>query len=159
MNSFKNENLFKKEALAVAVKFASSKDLRDLNKVFSQVDTDHKGFITTEEIEKTLESLGEFELEQQEIKAIIESLDIHHNKIVNYSEFIASIIDKKKFLTKEKLWATFKFFDKENCGFIHKDNLRKALFYLNTCAQLKNNVLEEELIDEEVDAMLKEVSP
>lgn len=106
-----------------------------------------------------LENINGLELQQQEIKEIIESLDIHHNNIINYSEFIASIIDKKKFLTKDKLWATFKFFDKENCGLIHKANLRKALIYLNTCTQFKNNVLETNVIDDEVDAMLKEVSP
>lgn len=41
MNEYKNENLFKKEALAVAVKFASSKDLKELNNIFSLVDSHH----------------------------------------------------------------------------------------------------------------------
>ena len=35
MNEYKDENLFKKEALAVAVKFASSNDLKDPNSIFS----------------------------------------------------------------------------------------------------------------------------
>lgn len=35
MNEYKDHNLFKKEALAVAVKFASANDLKNSNSIFS----------------------------------------------------------------------------------------------------------------------------
>lgn len=98
-------------------------------------------------------------LNEEEIRTIIDSLDIHHNHIINYSEFIAAIIDKKKFLTKEKLWATFKFFDKDNCGQINKENLKKALMYINTSCQIINKKLDEHLVEEEVEEILSELSP
>lgn len=39
---------------------------------------------------------------------------MNKNDIINYSEFIAATIDLKKFLTLDKLQATFNFFDKDN---------------------------------------------
>jgi Ca2+-binding EF-hand superfamily protein len=31
-------------------------------------------------------------------------------------------------LTKERLWATFKYFDKDNSGLITKENLKNEIF-------------------------------
>eukprot|EP01017_Pseudomicrothorax_dubius_P007415 TRINITY_DN122_c0_g3_i2.p2 TRINITY_DN122_c0_g3~~TRINITY_DN122_c0_g3_i2.p2 ORF type:complete len:152 (-),score=33.56 TRINITY_DN122_c0_g3_i2:91-546(-) len=46
---------------------------------------------------------------------------------LNYQEFIAATMDKKLFLTKEKLTAAFKFFDVDGTGVINMQSLREAL--------------------------------
>lgn len=35
---------------------------------------------------------------------------------INYSEFIAAILDKKIYLDKEKLWNLFQYFDTDSSG-------------------------------------------
>ena len=75
-------------------------------------------------------SLNEIGLEMaaQEIEHLTETLDIHKHNIVNYSHFIAATIDQQRFLTKERIWATFKYFDKNNIGLICKESVKKEVF-------------------------------
>ena len=58
-------------------------------------------------------------------------MDMNHNDIINYSEFIAATIDRDKLVNRKTIQATFQFFDKENSGEINIQNMKKALIYLN----------------------------
>ena len=44
-----------------------------------------------------------FEKGDQAINCIIESMDLNHNDIINYSEFIAATIDRKKLINRERI--------------------------------------------------------
>ena len=49
------------------------------------------------------------------------------NDEINYSEFIAATLDKKIYLSKEKLWNAFKYFDIDNLNKITVSNLSEAM--------------------------------
>ena len=66
-------------------------------------------------------------------------MDIHKHNIVNYSHFIAATIDQQRFLTKERIWATFKYFDKDNSGLISKQNVKKEVFKECAFGEMQND--------------------
>jgi calcium-dependent protein kinase len=90
---------------------------------------------------------------------IVEAMNMNKNGIINYSEFIAATIDLKKFLSLDKLHATFNFFDRDNTGCINAKNIKKALFYLNCGCLISESVSINNFKDEEVVNMIREVAP
>ncbi len=46
---------------------------------------------------------------------------------INYTSFLAMTLESKFYLTKERLWAAFKFFDVDNQNFITINSLREAM--------------------------------
>ena len=75
---------------------------------------------------------------------MIHELDFHDNHKVNYTEFLASQIDLKKFLTIDRLNAIFSTFDTDGSGKITKQNLKDAFTKFG-----------KEITDDEVDKIWK----
>lgn len=48
---------------------------------------------------------------EEEINRIMEVIDTDHNGKIDYTEFITATIDKKNFLSKDRLRAAFQIFD------------------------------------------------
>ena len=63
----------------------------------------------------------------KEINNIMATLHVDKNHEINYSEFIAATLDKKLYLSKEKLWSVFKYFDIDNSNFITANSLKEAM--------------------------------
>lgn len=68
-----------------------------LKEEFEQIDTDHSGYVSINELKKAIENNG-MSKSTEEINAIIEKLDDDGNKLINFTEFLAStvVIDKNK---------------------------------------------------------------
>ena len=49
---------------------------------------------------------------EEEVTKIMSNVDQDHNGRIDYSEFLAATIDKKKLLSKQRLKAAFQIFDK-----------------------------------------------
>ena len=43
-------------------------------------------------------------------------IDSNNNGVIDYTEFIAALLDEKIYLTEEKTYEAFKMFDKDNSG-------------------------------------------
>lgn len=46
---------------------------------------------------------------------------------IKYSEFIAATLDARVYLTKEKLWSLFKYFDPKNNNEITTENIQEII--------------------------------
>jgi Ca2+-binding EF-hand superfamily protein len=68
-----------------------------------------------------------YEDTDKEINNIMATLHVDKNHEINYSEFIAATLDKKLYLSKEKLWSVFKYFDIDNSNFITVNSLKEAM--------------------------------
>ena len=88
------------------VKTASEKEVQDLRAQFQAIDKDGTGMIRAQELHDVLmaQRMG---ASSQEIKDMIDQIDYHNNKKINYSEFLAATIDIKEFLTESRLKAVF----------------------------------------------------
>ena len=62
-----------------------------------------------------------------EIESIINEVDYHGDRRINYCEFLSATISVKKILTSEKLLAIFKQFDTDGTGKITSQNIVEAM--------------------------------
>ena len=97
----------KKAAMTILVKMLDAKEIESLRDIFLNIDKDGTGCISGFELKQAL-SDSNFHLAEKEIQSIIDEVDYHGKKKINYSEFLAATISVKKILTDEKLLAIFK---------------------------------------------------
>ena len=62
-----------------------------------------------------------------EIREMIDQMDYHNNKKINYSEFLAATLDVRSFLTESRLKAVFKQFDTDSSDKITEENIVLAM--------------------------------
>jgi calcium-dependent protein kinase len=61
-----------------------------------------------------------------DLENIFKAIDFHKEGTINYSEFLAATVDKKKALTMQNLWFAFHHFDVDNSGFITEQSLAEV---------------------------------
>jgi calcium-dependent protein kinase len=125
LKEFEGHSVLKKAALNVFVKMLTPKQIMKLKKQFEKIDTDHTGYINSQELYRAMTACN-MEIPAQEIDTIITEVDYQGNKKINYSEFIAATIQTKEILNDSKLMILFKEFDVDNSGKITKPNLKEA---------------------------------
>lgn len=63
---------------------------------------------------------------QEDLDDIFKMIDFDKDGMINYSEFLAATVDKKKALTMQNLWFAFHHFDVENSGYITEAGLTEV---------------------------------
>ena len=66
-------------------------------------------------------------MNEKDIKELFDLIDVDQNGKIDYTEFLASTIQKKNYLRNERLLEAFSVFDKDNSGQITKEELLEAL--------------------------------
>ncbi len=61
-----------------------------------------------------------------DIERIFRQLDTNGDGLINYSEFLAATVDKKKALTMQNLQFAFHHFDVDNSGYITEQDLTEV---------------------------------
>ena len=128
LKNFHIASRFKKEALKVIVNMLNEKEIKNLRETFRLIDKDSSGMISYEELCKAMEDLG-YHGSQEELSKLLQALNdsSEANKEINYTEFITASMDKKLYMNRERLWATFKHFDVDNSNFITIKSLKEAM--------------------------------
>ncbi|KAK3027941.1 hypothetical protein RJ639_039408 [Escallonia herrerae] len=126
MKQFRAMNKLKKLALKVIAENLSSEEIQGLKAMFANMDTDHSGTITYEELETGLARLGS-KLTEAEVKQLMEAADVDGNGTIDYIEFITATMHRHKLDREEHLYKAFQFFDKDGSGFITRDELESAM--------------------------------
>ncbi|KAK3025542.1 hypothetical protein RJ639_041020, partial [Escallonia herrerae] len=126
MKQFRAMNKLKKLALKVIAENLSSDEIQGLKAMFANMDTDHSGTITYEELKTGLARLGS-KLTEAEVKQLMEAADVDGNGTIDYIEFITATMHRHKLDREEHLYKAFQFFDKDGSGFITRDELESAM--------------------------------
>ncbi|ONI32306.1 hypothetical protein PRUPE_1G360100 [Prunus persica] len=126
MKQFRAMNKLKKLALMVIAENLSEEEIHGLKQMFNNIDTDGSGSITFEELKTGLTRLGS-KLSETEIKQLMDAADIDKNGTIDYTEFITATMHRHKLEKEENLYKAFQFFDKDQSGFITRDELRQAM--------------------------------
>ncbi len=61
-----------------------------------------------------------------DVERIFRSLDGNGDGLINYSEFLAATVDRKKALTMQNLQFAFHHFDADGCGYITEKDLTEV---------------------------------
>ncbi|XP_022753582.1 calcium-dependent protein kinase 29-like [Durio zibethinus] len=126
LKQFRVMNKLKKLALKVIAESLSSEEIKGLNHMFRNFDTNGSGTITVEELRDGLARLGS-KLTETEIKQLMDAADVDKSGAIDYIEFITATMDRHRLDREENIHKAFRFFDKDGSGFITRDELRQAM--------------------------------
>ncbi|XVF27867.1 hypothetical protein REPUB_Repub14bG0146200 [Reevesia pubescens] len=126
LKQFRAMNKLKKLALKVIAENLSEEEIKGLKTMFTNIDTDKSGTITYEELKTGLARLGS-KLSEAEVVQLMEAADADGNGTIDYIEFIAASMHIYRLEKDEHLYKAFQYFDKDNSGFITKDELESAM--------------------------------
>jgi Ca2+-binding EF-hand superfamily protein len=100
-----------------------SKDvIHELNKYFHKLDVDDSGLIKVGKIIEFLEKSG---INKHRINRIKQSFDYNLDATINYSQFVAKVINAKKEISDIEIKQVFNQIDEEASGVINYQNLTK----------------------------------
>ncbi|XP_059636946.1 calcium-dependent protein kinase 29 isoform X2 [Cornus florida] len=126
MKQFRAMNKLKKLALKVIAENLSEEEIKGLKQMFKNMDTDGSGAITYDELKTGLSRLGS-KLTEAELQQLMEAADVDKNGTIDYSEFITATMHRHKLDKEENLYKAFRYFDRDESGFITRDELRHAM--------------------------------
>ncbi|XP_074569628.1 calcium-dependent protein kinase 2-like [Curcuma longa] len=126
MKQFRAMNKLKKMALKVIAESLSEEEIKGLKQMFANMDTDNSGTITYEELKTGLARLGS-KLSEAEIKQLMDAADVDGNGTIDYIEFITATMHRHRLERDEHLYKAFRYFDKDDSGFITRDELETAM--------------------------------
>ncbi|KAK6269000.1 hypothetical protein QUC31_013160 [Theobroma cacao] len=126
LKQFRAMNKLKKLALKVIAENLSEEEIKGLKAMFTNMDTDKSGTITYEELKAGLARLGS-KLSEAEVKQLMQAADVDGNGTIDYIEFISATMHRYRLERDEHLYKAFQYFDKDNSGYITKDELETAM--------------------------------
>ena len=117
----------KKISLLFIASRLDENEINNLKLSFEAFDKCKDGQISFDELKQGLLQLKSNKLNENEAKELFEMIDADKNGKIDYTEFLASTIQKKNYLKNERLFETFCMFDKDNSGTITKEEIIDAL--------------------------------
>ena len=125
-NNSKESNI-RKQSLIIFVSRLEENEIENLKKTFETSDKFKDGQISFEELKKGLLQLKSSNLNENEIIQFFKSIDVNQNERINYTEFLTVILQKINYFRNERLFKTLCLLDKDNSGYITKEELIQAL--------------------------------
>merc|ERR1712159_329351 len=107
LQSFNKMRKFKKMVVTMIATQMKEKDIEDLRTIFKGLDKDFDGTLSRAEL---AEGLKQCKLSEEEKAALIAHLDTDQSGSIDYSEVIASTLDRAKYNKQELLWSAFRAF-------------------------------------------------
>merc|ERR1712194_688951 len=105
-------------------------DIRELKQMFKDLDDNGDGMLEVSEIKKIVAALkkkNEKTFDPEMLESLLTRLDTDQSGKVDWSEFLASMTDRKLYLTEEAMWRAFRKFDLDGDGVITKKELADVL--------------------------------
>ena len=120
----------------------SAKQQAEYKQTFDMFDVDQSGRISSAELGKVMEQLGQHPSEA-DLHAMVSEVDVDGDGEINFEEFL-TMMAKKENSENDEIKAAFEIFDKNQDGFISPTELRTVMESLG-----------EVLTEADIDTMMK----
>ncbi|KAK2984380.1 hypothetical protein RJ640_002766 [Escallonia rubra] len=127
IKQFSLMNKFKKKVLRVVAAKLPDEQVHGLKQMFHMMDKDKNGNLTFEELKDGLHIIGQ-PVQDPDVQMIMDAADIDGNGMLNCEEFMTLAVHLRRISNNEQLRQAFRFFDRNDTGFIEFEELREALF-------------------------------
>ena len=112
----------------IGLNFPDKEEAKQARKIFLEISGGNKHFLITKEtfvnrFQKVFKNLN-----KEEIENIFNSLDQNETGNIEYEELIRALSDRQKLLSNKNLGEAFKFFDKDNNGFITWNEIAEIIY-------------------------------
>lgn len=141
--SFAQASKFRRACLSLMAWSLSVEERSMVRDAFIELDVERQGTIKLHQLKEVLQA--KFDVEDENIKPLMESLGKANGEEIHYSEFLAAMVSTRIAMHEEHLVATFRRFDADNNGFITREDLK--------------TVLGESFNQDDVNKMIQEVDP
>ena len=141
--SYKINSKFEELVLAYIVhSMPRPREAKNAIKLFKLANKNEDGKLLRNELKETLLKFvsEEFLSNYDEIFSL---LDGDNNDYIDYEEFLRATLDRKLFVNDNSLTLAFKFFDKENTGYISRDKIKSYFIKTNLNEELFSNIFDE----------------
>lgn len=121
LRSFSYKSLFQREMISLIVQFleGDSKQVEELQAVFTYLDEDFSGSISSEELKLVYARYG-IELSSKEVFELVDSLYFRERAVITYLEFIAATLSPSEYKTEARIRQLFDYIDTNSSGDIDK---------------------------------------
>ncbi|KAJ8642619.1 hypothetical protein MRB53_004367 [Persea americana] len=126
LKQFSAMNKLKKRALRVVAEHLPVEELAGFKEMFHMMDTNKNGNLTFEELKQGLQMIGQ-DATDPDVQMLLEAADVDGNGTLDCEEFVTVTVHLKKISSDDDLTKAFRFFDKNESGFIEIEELREAL--------------------------------
>ena len=145
--SFKSK--FEELVLAYVVhNLPRPKQAKTCIKLFKLANKNEDGKLLRNELKQTLLNFVSEEF-LQNFDIIFSLLDGDNNGYIDYEEFLRATIDRKILINEKVLKLAFKFFDKDNMGFINKNRIKNDFVGTNMTEEVFNTIFDEIDLDKD----------
>ena len=98
-----------------------------LGRLFNQIDTDHSGKIELKELENLITKIKPCSMNLPEAMTLAKNLDKDRSGTIDFNEFLIAMYDRSALFNEQQLSEVFEFLDKDNSGFLEKEELKRVL--------------------------------
>ena len=98
-----------------------------MEQIFKAMDLNDDGMLSMDEIKAGYEKHFGTNVDDEEIRRMFKEIDADDSGAIDYSEFLMATMTETQLLSKEKLQAAFKMFDKDGSGTISREEIKEAL--------------------------------
>lgn len=117
--------LLKKIMISYIVSQLNEEDIITEKLLFLNIDVGCQGVLSYEDVRKYIKNTGSASIE--DITQAIKALDIDENGTIEYTEFLAGIVDKNIYQNDQRISDAFRFFDVALSGRISSKCLKEIL--------------------------------
>lgn len=121
LKAWGRSNNLKKAALEVIATQLDNKRIDHLRVLFTSLDSDQDGKLSVAEMKEGFTKAGA-EI-PSDLQALFQAVDVDGSGSIDYTEFLAATLNKKRYLQRDVVWAAFQKFDKNGNGQIDRDEL------------------------------------
>jgi len=142
---FRADYQLQKAVLLYIISFFDLKDEKDeLLKTFKQLDIDHDGQLTEEELLAGYTQIpGQTADAEKEVKRIFTTLDVNRTGYIDFTEFLLATVNHKKLLSNDRLAQVFKMFDKDGSGTISNQEIKEFFSMQDSNLGFINELIDE----------------